>query len=155
MTSTQRERLQHLSYEQKLVTRCVDYARNGRLQFWEPGTIRLRRREFKARLDSRLFRSAVEALSRVHSCLVSIKQARAGKPFDAVLFCPNCHRNSRRLGWLTEADFPRFSLEEWPYDGDRSRAFGSCTGCQASTVLHRDSYSGTWRAVIRDQKNDD
>lgn len=155
MTSTQRERLKHLSYEQRLVTRCVDFVHSGRLHFWEPGTIRLRRREFRARLDSRLFRCAVEALSRCHSRLVSIKQTRAGKPYDVVLFCPNCLKRTRRLGWITGTDFPSCSLHKWPAEGDRSKAEGSCTGCDAHVTLRRDGYSGTWSASISRLKDEE
>lgn len=136
-----------LTREQLLIDRCERLAYQGRLSFSGPGEIRLGRRFLRGRFGSLFFRCAVEALTRQHSGIIWCRVTRAGKPYDVILACPNCRRNARRWSWHHQEPFPRFDLEEWPFSGDRTKAYGHCSGCRASATLRRE-YDGTWAASV-------
>jgi len=128
-----------------MLRRGETYAADGRLRLIGGGTIQIRRRYYKGRFSSRLFRAAVEILTRRRSNLRSIAETPDGVPCDVVLDCPNCRREAEENQWFLERSL--MSVQSCP--GDEADAEGECTGCGARVALHRDS-AGAWRANIRD-----
>jgi hypothetical protein len=126
--------------EGRLMRRCDTYARRGILHFAAPGEIQIRGRHYRGRFGSRVFRAAVEILTRRRSCLRSIKETRKGKPYDVILDCPNCRREAEARGWLRDPS--HCSVTEWP--ADEADAEGECTGCGA-----RRAQSESRRRVVR------
>ena len=150
-TTTKRTRRERLpdplfpdSKEGNLMRQCERLANQGRLRFDGYGGIYLRRQYYKGRFGSRLFRAAVEILTRRQSCIISMRETRGGKPVDVVLRCPNCFRK-RAFG--RRDDPPRFCLEEWHPRFSSAIAVGSCSDCRAIVELHREA-DLTWRAKI-------
>lgn len=132
------------SKEGILMKQCEALARDGRLRLDGYGSVRIRGRQFRARIDSRLFRAAVEVLTRQRSGIIRISVDRRGRPVDVVLYCPNCNR---RRNFGIYSDPPQFALETWRPRDSRAEALGSCTGCWAMVELYLEP-DLTWRAKV-------
>lgn len=130
--------------EGSLLRRCEDLARRGGLSFADEGKIRIKRRYYKGRFSSRLFRAAVEILTRRTSRLFSITEDRRGRPVEVLLYCPHC---INRSAYWAPTD-SRFSRERWREEHEIADQAGCCTGCWAPVELYRDRVTFAWRAAI-------
>ena len=132
------------NHEGMLLRRCEGLWHVRDLAFVGAGQIRIRDRYYKGRFSSRLFRAAVEVLTRRESRIHSLVEDAAGRPTDILLHCGHCI--AANDGWAP-IDSP-FLPDYDPADFAAADHTGVCMGCWAKVELYRDARSLTWRATI-------
>jgi hypothetical protein len=132
------------NHEGMLLSRCERLWHTRGLAFVGAGQIRIRDRYYKGRFSSRLFRAAVEILTRRESRIHSLVEDAAGLPNQVLLHCGHCI--AANDGWAP-IDSP-FLPDYDPEDGPDAELTGCCMGCWARVELYRDARSLAWRATI-------